>query len=493
MFNLKSQFSKHSINPKGVIHIGAHEGSEVAEYLNMGFNNILLIEANPKLISNLQLNFKDYDFINIAHAAITNFNGVVNLKITSFDQSSSILSLAKHKEIYPSIEQIDEISVPARTLDHLLFELGIDPSKYNFLSLDIQGAELLALMGSVSCLRHIDAVQTEISLIELYSNCALLPEIDEFMNSQGFGRSEIITPHHPSWGDAFYIRRSVISMSSLGSNGRFGNQLFQYLYLWSVARVQNAIIQVPQWIGNDLFSLENTPTCLSFPIIKEKAYHNIGEFSTDLTIDPNILLEHNPNLPNMDLWGYFQLHTSKYATNQDLIQDLFSFKPDLKNKLDNFIEKLKFDNKKIIAVHLRRGDYGYSSFYRAPCSWYENWLSNLNLNYEEYRVYVCSESANDYSSRFAGFDVVNFDFFGIVPDSSLSTLIDFYIMVNADILGISNSSFSFFASLLNKSAISFARPNITSQSMRTFDPWNSNVLDLHPLSANDHKLLELLD
>ena len=189
MIDLEKQFQKFEFKPKGVIHIGAHEANEIDTYIKLGFQKILYIEANTQLAFKLKVKFQGQPNIMAAHAAITDHNGTINLKITSFDQSSSILSLALHKDIYPNIQQIGEETVPARTLDSLLFELDLDPSDFNFLALDIQGAELLALTGSISTLRHIEAVQTEISFTELYEGCALLPDIDKFMTLQGFGRT----------------------------------------------------------------------------------------------------------------------------------------------------------------------------------------------------------------------------------------------------------------------------------------------------------------
>ena len=487
MIDLEAQFLKFEFKPKGVIHIGAHEANELDTYIKLGFQKILYIEANTQLALKLKVKFQGQPNIMTAHAAITDHNGTVNLKITSFDQSSSILSLALHKDIYPDIQQIGEETVPARTLDSLLFELDLDPSDFNFLALDIQGAELLALTGSISTLRHIEAVQTEISFTELYEGCALLPDIDKFMTLQGFGRSEIVTPHHPTWGDAFYVRRPVISMSTLGTNGRFGNQLFQYLYLWSVAQAQNALIHIPHWIGKDLFGLKDTTPCAIFPSVKER---HLGEESVEdgnIRIHGETLLRKIPSFTSMDLWGYFQLHTSNYVARRESIQDLFTPAPEFRSILDGILEKLRSGNKKIIAIHLRRGDYGFSIFYRAPCTWYEKWIEEEGLSPNDYRIYICSEDPKDYQSRFKNFEVMSYDSLGLA--ANVSAVVDFYIMARADMLAISNSSLSFFAAMLNGKANHFVRPDINCNKLVTFDPWNSDVLQRQNISALEHNRL----
>ncbi|MEH7178583.1 hypothetical protein [Neobacillus vireti] len=45
----------------------------------------------------------------------------------------------------------------------------------------------------------------------------------------------------------------IITMSTLGVNGRFGNQLLQYGFLKIYAKVYNLEVLTPKWIGQYLF------------------------------------------------------------------------------------------------------------------------------------------------------------------------------------------------------------------------------------------------
>ena len=84
----------------------------------------------------------------------------------------------------------------------------IDSKKYNLWNLDIQGAELKALKGGIHSLQHVDAVYMEINTEEVYKGCALLDEIDIFMNNNNFKRVHHVVVRE-GWGDALYIRKSV--------------------------------------------------------------------------------------------------------------------------------------------------------------------------------------------------------------------------------------------------------------------------------------------
>ena len=54
----------------------------------------------------------------------------------------------------------------------------------------------------------------------------------------------------------------IIQMSTLGENGRFGNQIFQYFFLKLVEIELGYEIRTNPWLGNLIFSLPNTENIL---------------------------------------------------------------------------------------------------------------------------------------------------------------------------------------------------------------------------------------
>jgi FkbM family methyltransferase len=207
MHDLYSLCKAHGITSRGVIHVGSHEGQEVPLYQLLGMQNILLVEANPNVFQRLQANVSSLPNVKTANCAICDYNGVTQFHVTTSDFCSSILPLKTVTANYPGIVEMYEISVPARTLDTLLGELQLSPQEYNFLNIDIQGAELLAFQGAVGLLQHIEAVNTEVNFDELYEGCAMIDQIDQFLSSFGFHRVAT-TQYHPTWGDALYVKRS---------------------------------------------------------------------------------------------------------------------------------------------------------------------------------------------------------------------------------------------------------------------------------------------
>jgi FkbM family methyltransferase len=208
MLDLASLCRAHGVVPRGVIHVGAHEGGEWAEYARMGLADALLIEANPAVFARLSAKLGGMRGVTLAHCAIAAANGRVTLHVTSSDQSSSILPLHRHRDYYPSIVETAAVEVEARTLDALLAERQLAPERFNLLNIDIQGAELIALAGAERLLPAIAAINVEVNFEELYEGCAQVEELDDFLRQRGFVRVATTCPYHKSWGDAFYVREA---------------------------------------------------------------------------------------------------------------------------------------------------------------------------------------------------------------------------------------------------------------------------------------------
>lgn len=198
-----SDIVKKYEKPKGIIHIGAHLREERTEYILNGVTNLVWVEANKKIYEeSLKKGLLEQErFFN---EVITDCdNDTLEFKITNNGQSSSVLNLDRHKIYYPNIYVTETVQVKTKRFDTLASEHNIDIKNYNFLNLDIQGAELLAMKGFGTLLGNIDYVYTEVNKESLYENCALIEEVDKFLKD--FKRVETVITGS-GWGDALYIR-----------------------------------------------------------------------------------------------------------------------------------------------------------------------------------------------------------------------------------------------------------------------------------------------
>lgn len=209
--NINKIQKKINFKIKGIIHIGAGSGAELRNYCKLDIKNFLMIEPDPLSYKKLVLRKLYYSFffqkkIKIINCLITDevkndhlFN-IMNVK-----DCNSIYNFNLHSKFYPTIYLKKTIKMRSETLNNL-FSNANNLKHYNFINIDIQGAELLAFKGASQILNKIKGIYTEINFQELYKNCAMVDEIDNYLKTYGFKRVYTNTDLHPSWGDALYLK-----------------------------------------------------------------------------------------------------------------------------------------------------------------------------------------------------------------------------------------------------------------------------------------------
>jgi len=192
----------HGITPRGVIHVGMHKAEEYLIYKESGVESIIFVEANEELV-NGWVNSDESCYV--VHAAVSDVVEKVEFNITNNGESSSILELGDHAQIYPHIVMVDKVKMMTTTLNKIIRKVGIYNFHWNILNLDIQGAELKAMRGLTNW-DHIEAVFTEVNYREMYKGCALISDIDSFLSEKGFEKVEEVDTG-AGWGDALYVRK----------------------------------------------------------------------------------------------------------------------------------------------------------------------------------------------------------------------------------------------------------------------------------------------
>ena len=188
----------------GAIHIGAHTCEELPFYYNLGLNdsNIVWFEANPKLVEE---NKKRLPNIQIHQAMLAENDGEERrFMITNNGQSSSFLEFGTHRYLYREVHEVDRIPLKTSTLDS--YKLS---EKYNFINIDVQGAELHVLKGALETLKHVDFLYVEVNIHEVYIGCGKMHEVDALLEPLGFIKAESDVSNSSGWGDVLYIKNKV--------------------------------------------------------------------------------------------------------------------------------------------------------------------------------------------------------------------------------------------------------------------------------------------
>ena len=205
---IQELLKKYNVKIDNIAQFGAHSGQEIEIFLNIANNNIYLFEPQKNAFNQL---------INKTHKhkkiSIYNFGlGSTNTKKSLFvdyendGQSASIYEPKIHLDIFPEISFKKREEIKIITFDSL--ELKVD-----LICIDIQGAELDALIGSHNSLQFTKCLVIEVSREEFYKNQPSIKEIDNFLNKNNFMRVKTKWAESGKflYGDAFYIKRDIIS------------------------------------------------------------------------------------------------------------------------------------------------------------------------------------------------------------------------------------------------------------------------------------------
>jgi FkbM family methyltransferase len=195
---------KYNMDVKGIIHVGAHRGQEIEDYINCGVQDIILFEPLSLNFKILEQNVGDSNANISGHqVALGNEEKMVTMYLSDNDQmSSSILKPKKHLQNHPTVHFYGTEEVEMKRLD----SFSEETQGFNFINMDVQGYELEVLKGGSETLKHIDYVYCEVNRDEVYENNAYIEELDDYLTNYNMERVETDWSGG-IWGDALYVRK----------------------------------------------------------------------------------------------------------------------------------------------------------------------------------------------------------------------------------------------------------------------------------------------
>ena len=172
---------------RGVVHVGANVGQERFLYDRRGLD-VLWIEPIPEVFAALQANIASFPRQRAIECLVTDRDGAeyeFNVA-NNGGESSSILALKEHRDVWPKVEFTSTIRLRSSTLATLLARENVDLDRYDALIMDTQGSELLVLKGAEPVLERFRFIKTEVPDFEAYAGCARLDELARFLRERGF-------------------------------------------------------------------------------------------------------------------------------------------------------------------------------------------------------------------------------------------------------------------------------------------------------------------
>lgn len=232
----------------------------------------------------------------------------------------------------------------------------------------------------------------------------------------------------------------MITMTTLGSNGRLGNQIMQYMAMMGLSIQSGQELQMPGWRYEKYFKLRVNKRfhITDWIHAHEHQFHYDKNFHNHLT-----------DGGNYDVKGYFQ--TKKYWEHyEEEIRSQFKWESEFYDHC-RFIYKELF-KKETIAIHIRRGDYvNHRSYHNLHINYYINALREIS-RWREMNVLIFSDDPGYCKVHFACLENA------LVMEGN-SDIEDLCLMSMCDHFILSNSSFAWCGAYLSgKPGTNITRP-----------------------------------
>ncbi|PTX97145.1 hypothetical protein DB345_08195 [Spartobacteria bacterium LR76] len=174
------------VKPSTIFDIGANRGQFAIGATGLFPEaDVHCFEPGSVAFSKLKAEFQDNPRVKVHKIALGRSPGVTTLRVTSQDQSSSILPLHEnHRVAYPEIVESRSEEVEVSTLTKEWEKL--QPASPVLLKIDTQGFEMAVLEGAEDVLQKIQWVILETCTRPMYEGEALFGEINEWLSRRGF-------------------------------------------------------------------------------------------------------------------------------------------------------------------------------------------------------------------------------------------------------------------------------------------------------------------
>jgi FkbM family methyltransferase len=204
---------------KGVIQIGASSGQQLKLFIDNDEKDMILFEPCDKSFSELEKTAEPYKTqanIILSNYILSNKTEEAKFYIGQNEHNSSLLDLHPQRPgLHKAINNHDRYEIKKSiSLDDYVEDTKIDLDLYDFIFMDVQGAEHIVLEGALTTLKKIKYVYLEVSFAEIYAGTLLYEDMVKYLATLGFEVVWVDTSGHMNQGDIL-VKRVVTDDSVL--------------------------------------------------------------------------------------------------------------------------------------------------------------------------------------------------------------------------------------------------------------------------------------
>lgn len=195
-----------------VIDGGAHLGDMVDRFgALLPKAEFHCFEPDPELCKIIEKKFLGNSQVHVVQAALSDAVGKAVLNINVSRATNSLLPSAE--SLQPDLKQLCElvkqVEVKVTTIDEYCRANSIE--HIDFIKLDLQGYDYLALKGAKATLKNTKVVLVEVLFMEIYKGCHGFPDILNLMINQEFKLHTLCGLHYGEagellWADAIFVK-----------------------------------------------------------------------------------------------------------------------------------------------------------------------------------------------------------------------------------------------------------------------------------------------
>ena len=170
---------------KTIIDVGANTGQFAKKFSKiLPKSKIYSFEPIKKCYEALVKNTEGLN-VESFNLALGNMSGEIEMNVSTFSPSSSILEMNKiHEDLYPHTKGSKNEVIKIQRLDDILPFNTLE--KNIFLKIDVQGFEDKVLKGAIDNLKFVKVILIEMSYVELYKGQPLFDDIYHILSELGF-------------------------------------------------------------------------------------------------------------------------------------------------------------------------------------------------------------------------------------------------------------------------------------------------------------------
>ncbi len=311
------------------------------------------------------------------------------------------------------------------------------------------------------------------------------------------------------------------TMPCFGQHGRWGNIIFQYLFIRILAANNNAAIELfrnKDWIHkrlnlyDDMASIPNVQTWCNTVLLD--TYHLLpgglayiprhflrAAYISKVRQQNCYMLKNVYEVLNeplsfegetsVELEGLFIVNPKLYKLHKDFIlKNLFLPCKDFVSIINTCLKKFdKYET--VIGIHIRKGDFvtnplGQAFQFPIPVKFIVNWLAANISSFSKPAILVCSDNEDAYKEiEKAGFEV--FTVKKLIPKIATDfkyEQLEWELLRRCDVLVNSNSTFSFSSAMLSLKNPACYKFSLTENIFFRYDPWESEPLQIFTTPPN---------